>query len=87
MKDEKQKEPEEQVEEDEEKTLTAVDMANQVAARIETANKETAKLLARQERLQVEKTLGGHADVTPQKLEETPKEYADRVMRGDVDGS
>jgi hypothetical protein len=60
-----------------------IERATAAAIRLEAANKQLEKNLARQEALQVEKTLGGQAIVQPQKLDETPEEYKNRVMRGD----
>lgn len=60
-----------------------IDRANEAAQRLEKANKTLEKNLARQEALQVEKTLGGNADVRQAPKEETPQEYKDRVMRGE----
>jgi len=87
MTNETEKEPEQEREEDEEKTFSVIEETKKATADLRAATKERLALVKREERLHVEKSLGGHANVTPQKLEETPKEYADRVMRGDVDGS
>ena len=55
--------------------------ANEAAERMEAANREHARLLQKEEQLKVEHTLGGQAAVSAtKKAEETPKEYAARVM-------
>lgn len=58
--------------------------ATAAAERLEKANKKHEELIQREESLRVEKILAGKADAgePQQKKEETPKEYAMRVMRG-----
>ena len=59
--------------------------ANLAAERLEKANKEKARLLAIEEKMIIERKLGGtsNAGMTPAKpKEETNKEYKDRIMRG-----
>ena len=59
------------------------------AARIERANAQTAALLDRQERLMAAQVLGGRSEagyIPPIPQEETAKDYAKRVMRGDFNG-
>lgn len=77
------------VEESEQTTTTSNDLvaqANVAAKRMEDANAKMEANIKRQEALQVQNTLGGSADVSPpEKKEETPKEYADKVMSGDLD--
>ena len=72
-------------EEPEEKTTEEITAeANAAAERLEEANKKKAELLAREEAL---KALSGNAEAgqaPPEKKEETPKEYKDRVMKGEV---
>ena len=63
---------------------TLVDDANLAAARLERANKEQAKLLARQEALKVEQTLGGKAEAGPVKTELSDEEYAKKVLAGEL---
>jgi len=48
--------------------------ANAAAKRLEDANKETAKLVARQEALQVEKTLGGTTKAGQKRMTKDQKE-------------
>lgn len=62
-----------------------ISRANEAAARMEAANKVTDELLTRQEKMMVEKTLGGQTDVAPpEKKELTPQEYAAKVMNNDI---
>lgn len=72
---------------DEEKeTISLIDKANEAAERLEDANKETAINLRKQESLQVEEKLGGTAEAgTPQIIEESPEDYAKKVMANDID--
>jgi hypothetical protein len=63
--------------------MTSIAKANEAAARMEAANKRHEELLAREEALHVEKVLGGKADAgqEPIKTEETPEQYAKRIMQ------
>ena len=64
-----------------------IDKANDAAERLETANKVTAELVKKQEELAVVAKLSGttEAGIAPAApKEETPKEYKDRVMAGNV---
>ena len=69
---------------EDEKSQSLVDEANKAATRIEEANKEAEKHLARQENLKVRETLGGKAEAGTKKKELSPKEYADLVMAGEI---
>lgn len=71
--------------EPEAKQVSMVDKANEAAARLERANVEHAKIVARQEALAVEKTLGGTAEAGTPAKEDTPEEYAKKVMANDVE--
>lgn len=88
MEEKKQEEKVEEQEEDEEKSSPkvndAIERSNAAAARQEAANLQHEKLIQRQEALRVEQTLGGTADVEPQKLDETPQQYAKRVLANEV---
>lgn len=67
MADEKEKdnEDDETEEQEEEKDpVSVVDVANKAAERLEAANKETLKLIQRQEKMMVEKTLAGSTDAS-----------------------
>jgi len=62
-----------------------IDKAQQAAERLENANARLSMLLDKQERLKVKETLGGTAEAgEPQKKEETPKDYAAKVLKGDI---
>jgi len=62
-----------------------VTAANLAAERLEAANREKERLLIREEALRVEQTLGGKADAgEPAKTEETPEEYAKKLMSGEL---
>lgn len=58
---------------------------NSAAERLEQANEKMAELLARQEELQMEKTLGGQTEAGAEQVTEmSDKEYTERVMNGEV---
>jgi len=65
-----------------------IDDANIAAKRLEEANKERRELLDREEEIIAKKTLGGktEAGTEQSKKEETPQEYKDKVMSGDLNG-
>ena len=69
-------------------TTPLIDIANQAAERMEKANEETARLLARQEELEQRRALGGRAEAgkPSEPVEDSPKEYAEKVMSNDLDG-
>ncbi len=65
-----------------------IDDANLAAKRLEDANKERRDLLDREEDLIAKRALAGNAEAggkMDKKKEETPKEYAKRVMENDVE--
>jgi len=58
--------------------------ATAAAIRLEEANKTQSELLDRQERMMVEQKLGGETEAgKPQKLDESPEEYKERIMKGE----
>ena len=66
----------------EEKTL--IEQAREAAIELRAANAEKRALLEREERMRANDMLGGRAEAgipTPKPVEETPKEYAARVMK------
>lgn len=68
-------------------TQAAEDMiakGNVTAARLEKANEETAKLQAKNERLHIEKTLGGQTEAGTPPVKETPEEYAKKALAGEL---
>lgn len=59
--------------------------ANEAAERLEAANREQARLLQKQEQLKVNSVLGGKSNVTePKKEEESPQDYAKRVLKNEL---
>ena len=72
---------------DKSETTTLVDDANAAAERLEKANERKAELLRQEEELAAKKALGGKSEAGQapvEKKEETPAEYRDRVMAGDI---
>jgi hypothetical protein len=65
---------------------TLIEAANQAAERLERANQERALLLAREEELEARRRLGGMTEMsTPvQPKVETPREYRDRILKGQI---
>lgn len=68
-----------------EKPKRLVDDANLAAKRLEDANKVHSANLDRQEALQVEQTLGGKTEAASPKKEESPEDYAKKVMANEAD--
>ena len=69
-----------------EKNLSPIEEGRAIAERIEKGNVELKELLNKQEKLIAEQRLSGKgfAGIQNTPKEETPKEYAERVMRGEV---
>ena len=65
---------------------TIVDQANSAADRIEKATKLMESQLQRMEVAAVEKRLGGSADVSSPAPVETDADYAEKALKGEVDG-
>ena len=63
-----------------------IDDANLAAKRMEDANKEKKELLDREEQMIAKRALGGTAEAgqTTEIKEETPQEYAKKVMEGEL---
>lgn len=64
-----------------------VDSAIRAAERLEAANKQREELLAREEKLFARQQLGGRAEAgtpAPEVKEETPTEYMEKVLRGEL---
>ena len=74
-------------EREETKIFAAIDEANRAADRLARENKVKEDLLRREEALMVERKLGGRTDAgtSQAKKEETPAEYAARMLKGDDD--
>lgn len=66
------------------KRNATIDAANVAADRMKEQNDRHEALLKRQESLMVEKTLGGKASVSIEKQEETPEDYAKKVLSNDL---
>ena len=84
--DEKKEEIKEEEEEElESKSIDMVSKANEAALRLEKANEQHAKLLAKQEALAVERTLGGESVTTEKKNlteEEKITQEAKEILKG-----
>jgi len=67
-------------------TTPVIDAANKAAERLEQANAEQKEILARQEMLMAKNALGGQSEAgkSEEKTEETPAEYAKKVMSGAI---
>ena len=66
-----------------------LDDAQKLATSLKEQNDRTEELLKKQEELQIKQSLGGHASAgQPQEevKEETPAEYRDKVMSGELNG-
>lgn len=67
--------------------IATIDKANEAAERLERANKKKEELLLREEKLEVNRRLGGTSEAGATKLKKkelSPEEYADLVMKGEV---
>ena len=71
---------------DSSKPTSLVDKADAAAKRLEKANAETARLLAKKEELMAREKLGGvtEAGTPSKKEEESDEEYAKRVLEGRI---
>lgn len=69
-----------------ESAQSILDRANETAARIEAANRKAEELLRQSEALAARERLEGRslAEKQAQKIEETPREYAQRILHGEV---
>ena len=79
-------EEETKTEEVETSNTPMIDAANKAAERLEQANAEQKEILARQEMLMAKNALGGQSEAgkSEEKTEETPAEYAKKVMSGAI---
>ena len=76
-----------EVAEDIEKAKSMIQEAREQADRLKAENDRTEALVKRQEAAKVQRALGGtsEAGIVPQPAkEETPQEYAQRVLRGEA---
>ena len=82
MEEEKQEQTETK---EEEKPIGLIDTAKATAERIEAANKRTEELMNRLEELMAKQLLAGNSDAgQPAPKEETPEEYAKRILKNQV---
>lgn len=86
MTEEEQEAPAAPVENNEPPRRNLVADAEAAALKLAALNKELSEKLQRLEALQVERTLGGTASVNVPQREESPVEYAEKVLRGDIRG-
>ena len=79
-------EPEEDESKEKVEEGSLLDRSTKIAERLENANKETEKLLNKQERVLAETKLQGrsYAGIIQEKKELSEIEYARKVMQGDV---
>jgi len=68
-------------------TTPVIERAREEREKLEAANKKKEELLDREEQIMAKKALGGQTEAgqVEEKKEETPKEYKDRVMRGEIE--
>ena len=64
--------------------LDLIEKANQAAVRVEKANKRLEYNIAKLEKVQVEKILGGTTSTNMEPPEESPEEYAQKVLSNEV---
>ena len=62
-----------------------VDKANEAAARLEKATDNLNKTLEKQEALSVKAALGGETVAGQEKKEESPEDYAKKVMANELE--
>lgn len=77
--------PEEQIKQEKQHSEDMISMANAAAARLEAANRETARLIAIAERQRVEKTMGGKSETRVEQKEESPVDYMKKVMGNEIE--
>lgn len=67
-------------------TTPVIELARKNAERLEEANKKKEELLDREEQIMAKRALGGEAEAgqVAEVKEETPEEYAKKVMAGEV---
>lgn len=75
------------MEEEEKPEMSMVEQAKAAAMRMEAANKKMEENMKRMEELQARMVLGGNSQAgqeKPKPREETPVEYKNRIMRGEL---
>ena len=69
------------------KTPKVITEANSAAERMEAANEKREELIAREEEMLANKHLQGEGEAGQESpKEETPREYTERVMSGELNG-
>jgi len=68
------------------KKNSLIEQADAIAKRLEDANQKAEELYKKQEELMARQMLGGKSEAgdSEPKKEESPKEYADKVMNGSI---
>tara|TARA_R100001530_G_scaffold136178_1_gene115648 strand:- start:5158 stop:5439 length:282 start_codon:yes stop_codon:yes gene_type:complete len=68
------------------KAITELDRADQIAQMQKRENDRREQLIIREEKLAAINKVGGSTEgrTEPEKKEETPQEYKDRVLKGDL---
>lgn len=77
----------EEYQEEEEGEISAIDVATKLHAQIKEENDRHEQLVLRQEKLAAQNMLGGKSSAGQKQeppKEETPEEYKNKVMRGEV---
>ena len=72
---------------DKSESINDIDRANEAAERMARQNDRKEELIKREEKLAVQKALGGSSEAgkkSEEKKEESPADYAKRVMSGDL---
>lgn len=83
----KEKQEEEQQEKQQEEEVNDLDLINKAEAAADRLNEQNKRLeanIVRLERAKIESMLGGRS-VNVQPGEETPEEYAEKVMKNDIE--
>ena len=68
-------------------TISELDRADQIAERQKRENDRREELLVREEALAARRAVGGGSEAgkPAEKEEESPKDYADKVMKGEIE--
>lgn len=81
---EPEQKPEESVPDSRTPEVNPLDEAKEINKKKEELLNREEKLIERKEKLHAEQMVGGRGQVVPPQKEETPSEYKDRVLRGDL---
>jgi len=82
----KEVEVKEEVKEEPKEDNSTIERANKAAERLEAATKAAAEIADKQEKILVEMKLGGKTEAGEpnKKVELSPEEYAEKVLKGEV---